>query len=216
MKRCFIVIFLLTCHSCWAIDLCIILGNCGQTQNNNNPFVVRSDDSGPNAVQVDSDWIEAEGSTSNQVFHFAKNAGAMSWYEADAYCFDKGGFLAEPVSSAENDFLKGQARQHPNTNWWTGLRGSEDCKCSSNDARAAIQFEANIDYDTVTDSSGNGYIKTKCPSTGTWEKTCSHKVWRWSYSGVRMTFSDWNTASGEPNGGNEHCVPLWLSRGEYR
>jgi hypothetical protein len=65
-------------------------------------------------------------------------------YEADAYCSDKGGFLAEPVSSAENDFLKGQARQHPNTNWWTGLRESEDCKCSSNDARAAIQFEANI------------------------------------------------------------------------
>jgi hypothetical protein len=61
--------------------LCIFFGNCGQTQNNNPNGQGRSDNNAPNAVQVDSDWIEAEGSTSNQVFHFTKNSGAMSWYE---------------------------------------------------------------------------------------------------------------------------------------
>ena len=44
----------------------------------------------------------------NQAYYFANDAPAMNWYDADQYCADKGGFLAEPLTSQENDFLKGR------------------------------------------------------------------------------------------------------------
>ena len=138
-------------------------------------------------------------------------------YQADEYCINKGGHLAEPLSSEENDFLKNYAKKYPNVNWWIGLREAEDCKCRSNDARATVEFEANIDYNTLNGNGHgtNGYVKTKCPSIGNYEKTCANKVWLWSFSGIRLSFSDWNTQSGEPNGPNEHCVTMWL-KGDYR
>ena len=66
-----------------------------------------------------------------------------------------------------------------------GLREAEDCKCSSTDART-VSFDANIDYDTLTDRTKNGYVKTKCPSFGNYAQQCSGKVWIWSYSGIRF------------------------------
>ena len=66
-----------------------------------------------------------------------------------------------------------------------GLREAEDCKCSSTDART-VSFDANIDYDTLTDRTKNGYVKTKCPSFGNYAQQCTGKVWIWSYSGIRF------------------------------
>ena len=65
-------------------------------------------------------------------------------YDADEYCINKGGHLAEPLTSEESNFLKNYAGKFPNVNWWLGLREAEDCKCRSTDARAAVEFEANI------------------------------------------------------------------------
>ena len=44
----------------------------------------------------------------------------MNWYDADEYCANKGGFLAEPMTSEENNFLLGYAPSLGNVNWWTG------------------------------------------------------------------------------------------------
>ena len=89
-------------------------------------------------------------------------------YQADEYCINKGGHLAEPLTSQENNFIKSYAKKYPNVNWWIGLREAEDCKCRSNDARATVEFEANIDYNTLSGNGHgpNGYVKTKCPSIG--------------------------------------------------
>ena len=95
-----------------------------------------------------------------------------------------------------------------------GLREAEDCQCRATDART-VSFDANIDYNTLTDRTKNGYVKMECPSFGTYEKICGDKVWIWSFSGVRMSYENWNTESGEPNGGNEHCVTMWL-KGDFR
>ena len=72
-----------------------------------------------------------------------------------------------------------------------------------------------MDYESLTDTASNGYVKTKCPSFGNFEKKCTGNVWVWSFSGVKLSYSDWNSATGEPNGGSEHCVTLWL-KGDYR
>ena len=66
-----------------------------------------------------------------------------------------------------------------------GLREAEDCKCTSTDARssarATVSFDANIDYNSLTDRSKNGLVKTKCPSFGSYSKQCTGNVHIWSY-----------------------------------
>ncbi len=59
-----------------------------------------------------------------------------------------------------------------------------------------------------------GLVQTKCP-TSSYRKQCTGNIWRWIHSGTRLTFNDWNTQSGEPNGGTEHCVTMWL-KGDFR
>ena len=73
-----------------------------------------------------------------------KHRAVFFRYDADEYCINKGGHLAEPLTSEESNFLKNYAGKFPNVNWWLGLREAEDCKCRSTDARAAVEFEANI------------------------------------------------------------------------
>ena len=107
--------------------------------------------------------------------------------------------------------LQGYGNKFPDANWWIGLREAEDCKCTSTDARS-VSIDASIDYNTLTDRSKNGYVKTKCPSFGNYETSCQGKVWIWSYSGTRISqFSNWN--QNEPNGDSEHCVVLWAKVG---
>ena len=66
-------------------------------------------------------WIEPQDDAShNQIYYFAMDAPAMNWYDADEYCANKGGFLAEPMTSEENNFLLGYAPSLGNVNWWTG------------------------------------------------------------------------------------------------
>lgn len=205
---CFLVLFSWLSQAAHGIDLCIFFNTCNQATNNDN---ARSD-SGPPATVVDGDWVEAVGSNNGQVYHFAHNSANVNWYDADEYCSRKGGFLAEPLSEVENNFIKGQAGKYPNINWWIGLRETEDCKCRATDARAA-EFEASLDYNTLGDRSANGYVKTRCPSVGTYQKVCTGKLWRWGYSAVRLLYSDWNRDTGEPNGDQEHCVSLWVKAG---
>ena len=79
-----------------------------------------------------------------------------------------------------------------------------------------LKCNYSIDYETLTDTSANGYVKTVCPSIGSYEKICNGKTWIWAFSGKRIaSFNDWNSQSGEPNGNTEHCVALWL-KGDYR
>ncbi len=61
---------------------------------------------------VGDGWIEPEGASNNQVYYVAKDAPAMNWFDADKYCLEKGGFLAEPLTSTENDFLKAQVSKY--------------------------------------------------------------------------------------------------------
>ena len=64
------------------IDLCIFLGTCGGKSDIGRQF------SGGDAIssQIDGDeWIEEEGSSTNQIYHFATNANAMSWYSPQFY-----------------------------------------------------------------------------------------------------------------------------------
>ena len=150
---------------------------------------------------------------SDQLFHFAHQVSAMNWYDADEYCLDQGGFLAEPVSLQDNEFLKRYARNFPNVNWWTALREGEDCQCVGRDARTT--FDANIDYQTLSDpTNGNGFVRATCPRS--FEKICtSQSVWFWSHGGVKMQFNDWNGGTNEPNGQTEHCMSLQEDEG-YR
>lgn len=197
-----------------AIDLCIFFGTCG----NNNPNNARSDNNLPipDVNNLDSEWIEPSDSglrSNNQIYYFANNANAMNWYDADQYCIDKGGFLAEPMTSQENDFLKGYAKKYSDINWWTGLREAENCRCQATDART-VEFDANIDYDSLTRRTANGFVKTKCPSIGNYAKNCDGKVWIWSFSAIRASsFTDWNSDTDEPNGDGEHCTALWARKG---
>merc|ERR1711971_595941 len=198
-----------------AIDLCIFLNNCppgSPFHNTNGGNAQGKDDNIPLVIESSDGWIEPQDDAShNQIYYFAKDAPAMNWYDADEYCANKGGFLAEPMTSEENNFLLGYAPSLGNVNWWTGLREAEDCKCSSTDART-VSFDANIDYDTLTDRTKNGYVKTKCPSFGNYAQQCTGKVWIWSFSGIRLgSFTDWH--GDEPNGSNEHCTVLWAKVG---
>ena len=66
-------------------------------------------------------WIEPqEDANHNQIYYFANDVQGMNWYDADDYCHNKGGFLAEPLTAQENDFLKGYASSLGKSNWWIG------------------------------------------------------------------------------------------------
>jgi hypothetical protein len=133
----------------------------------------------------------------------------MTWPEADAYCAQKNAFLAEPATTAEAQFVAAQAAQTPNTNWWLGLRKAQDCTCQSN--TGGTGFDATLDPASLREVSGP--VRATCPAG--LAQTCANGVgWKWSFSGLRMSYSNWNTASGEPNGGNgESCVIMWVKGG---
>lgn len=197
----FIFLFITHCH---AIFWCLFV-DCNNKGRSNDGF-----------IEVDQDWIQPEKSE-EILYHFAnQEVNAMNWYEANDYCLDKGGYLAEPHNSEETEFLKNFASKFPNVNWWIGAREGENCKCSTNDGRSKtiIEFDATIDYKSLTGQKGeNGFVQTKCPQR--YQKTCFGNVWLWSLTGVHLEFEDWNRQSGEPNGETEHCSALWI-KGDYR
>ncbi len=59
---------------------------------------------------MDSDWIEPKNSGGSVVYHFGSSRGSTDWYSADAYCSEKGGYLAEPSTAEENSFIVNYAR----------------------------------------------------------------------------------------------------------
>ena len=82
----------------------------------------------------------------------------MTWHEAEQYCDRKGGYLAEPATSQEHDFLRGQAGGLGNTNWWLGMREAEDCQCT----RGRTTSAALVDQDDLRNSRNIGYVRTIC------------------------------------------------------
>ena len=198
-----------------AIDLCLIFKNC-HLQNVKHGNQARTEPGLP-ALRVDDEWIEPDGGDLNQIYHFGKNAGGMDWFDADRYCESKGGFLAEPASALEQNFLAGQAEKIPAANWWIGLRETENCNCEASGRTSAFDrgsttFEASLDFNSLRDENG-GYVKTTCPSG--YIPKCRGNVWKWAFSGQKMSYSDWNVATSEPNGDTEHCTTLW-AKNNYR
>ena len=108
----FAVLCSLVSEAIGQFDLCIFFGTCNNNNNRNiqnNNFNARSDP-GPEFVQVDATWIEPKNSGGNALYHFGTGLGNTDWYSADAYCSERGGYLAEPASTEENNFIVSYAR----------------------------------------------------------------------------------------------------------
>ena len=203
-----------------AINPCIFRGNCdigkfigglatlGDTKNDN-----ARNDPGEAPVVVSGNWIESASLNTNQIYLFPQDAPTMNWYDAEKYCEDKGAFLAEPFDEAEQNFLRDQANRLPKTNWWLGLREFEKCDCVSV-GRSSSTIEAFVDRTSLLQPTNNGLGLTTCPSD--FEKKCNGREWRWGFSGQKVTYSYWNTKTGEPNGNQEHCVTMWFKSDNQR
>ena len=96
-------LFLLFITHCHAIFWCLFV-DCDDKGRSNDGF-----------IEVDQDWIQPENSE-EILYHFPNEVNAMNWYEANDYCLDKGGYLAEPHNSEESGFLKNYASKFPNIN----------------------------------------------------------------------------------------------------
>ena len=111
---CFAVLSSLVSQAVGQFDLCVFFGTCNNNNNNNrniqnNNFNARSDP-GPEFVQIDSNWIEPKNSGGNAFYHFGTGLGNTDWYSADSYCSERGGYLAEPSSIDEHNFIVSYAR----------------------------------------------------------------------------------------------------------
>ena len=112
------LLFLIWVSYAQAIDLqCILFQKC--PSNNNNNGQARSD-RGEDPVFVDGQWIESSSLKNNQLYLFANDVGSKNWWDAETYCEEQGGYLAEPLSEAESNFLRDQAFRQPQANWWIG------------------------------------------------------------------------------------------------
>ncbi|TRY68397.1 hypothetical protein TCAL_14261 [Tigriopus californicus] len=190
------------------IDLCILFNTCRDKRPGRNFFqqsnpVDRSGETG--ALIIDTDWIESEAIKNDQLYHFASNAGPMDWFQASRYCESKGGFLAEPITTEEHQFLRGQARQYPNVIWWIGLREAQNCRCQP-PSRTSNPFIAKLDQSSLLDPNG-GYVKSRCVDG--FNLICSGVSWKWASSGTNVGATQWNPSTNEPNSNLEHCVTLW-------
>ena len=65
-------------------------------------------------------WIESNNLKNNLLYLFANDNGAKNWYDAERFCESNGGYLAEPYTSQEANFLRNYAAQQPQANWWIG------------------------------------------------------------------------------------------------
>lgn len=100
----------------FAFDLCLLFGACPNNNNFNNNRNINTNSynynarSDPGVIVVDQDWIEPKNSDKNVLYHFATTQDFYDWYAADTYCSQKGGYLAEPQSDDEHNFIVSQAR----------------------------------------------------------------------------------------------------------
>ena len=167
-------------------------------------------------VQKQKPWIFST-VDSSKAYHFAKDVKSMNWYEADNYCGEQGAFLAEPLSKAEMNFLRDQANQLPDTNWWIGLRQFEKCQCKSFTSPTMI-IPAFTNPDSLqfhTANGLNGLGKTNCPES--YFKNCNGMEWRWGLSGERLFYEYWHSHAGQPNNrDDEHCTTMWYKKYNQR
>ena len=185
-----------------AFDLCILFNNCPKKQENNNR---RARQRSPSSLQfIYREWNRPPGSRSE--FHIPINSRGMNWFEAYDYCHEKGGYLAEPKTREEMIFLEKLARAPNRGQYWIGLRGAEDCRCTGADDST---FDAPLYRFGLK---RNEPLGTSCPQG--FQKSCGGHTWRFAYSEERIRESDWNRATREPNGNwNENCVAMWGTEG---
>ena len=165
-------------------------------------------------LQKQKPWIFST-VDSRKAYHFAKDVKSMNWYEADNYCGEQGAFLAEPLSRIESDFLRDQANQLPETNWWIGLRQFERCQCTSLEGQTIASFTNPDSLQFHTNNGLNGLGKTTCPNN--FFKNCNGMEWRWGLSGEKLSYDYWHTHGGQPNNRNiEHCATMWYKKFNQR
>ena len=203
-------------------DVGTLLGNVGKVLNTNvaigignNKNQKARNDPGEEPVYVDGNWIESASLKTNQIYLFPQDAPSMTWYDAEKYCEDKGAHMAEPFDEAEQNFLRDQANRLPNTNWWLGLREFEKCECVAlGRLSSSSKIDAFVDKDSLLAETNNGLGLTTCPTN--FKKVCNGNEWRWAFSGQKITYSYWNTKTGEPNGNTEHCITMWFKSDNQR
>jgi len=193
-----------------AIDLCKLFGICPQKNNNNNKGRQFPKLPPPKYVDGSQEWIEG---VEGQIYHFAENANQMNWYDAEAYCESKGGFLAEPLKRSEHDFLAKEAQRYgADNNWWIGSRLAQNCNCrpNSNTRTANFQngeFPAHLNSNSLKNR-GDKIVKASCPAG--YLSNCRENRWTWAFTGLPMSYSVWSSSTGEPNGnGQETCIVMW-------
>ena len=96
------------------IDLCFLVGTCGRNNQGGGGQPA------PDVSFVEGQWVESNTLNNNLLYLFANDNGAKNWYDAERFCESNGGYLAEPYTTQEADFLRNYAAQQPKANWWIG------------------------------------------------------------------------------------------------
>jgi len=201
-----------------AIDLCFLFGTCDNNNNNQG----RQDNGGETPIYVEGKWLESPTLNNDQLYLFANDVGTKNWYDAERYCEEQGGFLAETYTQQESEFLSNHAATLPQANWWIGFRETEVCECVSvgRSVGSPATFPALFDHTKTFDQADSGLVRTKCPPE--FEKRCvsGEREWRWSLTGRKDGYTHWNIAAngqiGEPNGRTEHCTAMWFKAVDFR
>ena len=209
-----LVIYLYPLQTIRAFDFGKIIGDIGRSFGIHTPDDISHKTHVEPSLYVDGKWIKFPNLDNNQIYLFADDVDTMTWYEADDYCGKHGAILAEPFSIEENNALRDKANALPETNWWIGLRQFEKCKCTTL-GRLRKPIIAFTNPDSLHWRANNGLGSTSCPED--YHKLCSGHEWRWGFSGQRLLYTYWNTATNEPNDiENEHCVTMWFKSDNQR
>ena len=213
------------CHSVASLDLIKLIGDIGKAAfippgyHNHDLYpddLGKVNENTHRPLEKTKNWIPSK-VDNKKVYHFAQDVKSMNWYEADNYCGEQGAFLAEPISKVESDFLKNEASELPETNWWIGLRQFEKCQCTSFQ-RPKISIPSFTDPDSLQFQPGNGLYglgKTTCPKD--YRKECNGREWRWGLSGEGLSYNYWHTHARQPNNREtEHCATMWYKKFNHR
>merc|ERR1711970_283435 len=120
------------------------------------PDNYRSDDQGPGAVVFTTDgWLHPAGSS----YHYQLGQEAVSFSEAEYWCREQGGHLAEIYSQEEMDIVKDLLQRDSKSNFWLGLESPREKWYTS---------RQQLGYSNWAQSEPNGYFNERC--TILWNK----------------------------------------------
>lgn len=159
-------------------------------------------------LPIDSKWA-------NRVYLMGNTGSGMSWLDAYDFCRSNGGYLAEPKTREEIVFLQNLARLSGKAHYWLGLKAFRNCNCRDrareelNGGPVEPYFDAPFSEKELRES-GNDPINTKaCPGDSYSHSCADGNIWRFVTSGARKNASDWNWATGQPDGNwQENCVAM--------